>query len=382
MGQSNIAAGATIGSNHNSRANDNEIQAGRGFWPGLCTSVKHSCRFASFILLSKADYPAELDIPLPFSLLNDNPAKDQLEVMPAFWWMYNMYALARNSGKYKSRDKRKNKIQNIEYEALAPDTVEEIFKACRLLEIWTAKAWLHNNNLLEIKPDDELVEIGRELLLNSEDKIKTLEVLGENMERSNRKVVIIKVYNAYHAYRDMLCYYGAKNLMIYLASDSKIKFASIYSSMRGPRIDKWVNFGGQLIPEKDADQLRADISSGKLGSWSEIHNRYNELWEKYSFEKQKHAYATLCELLGTDKLTKEQWISILDKSVHIQEFVSDQVYISRKKDFDNKFRQATFRNREEMTASIGTIEENSFVKQVRQETKEYINSVAEIKNRE
>ena len=63
MGQSNIAAGATIGSNHNSRANDNEIQAGRGFWPGLCTSLKHSSRFASFVLLSKADYPAELDIP-------------------------------------------------------------------------------------------------------------------------------------------------------------------------------------------------------------------------------------------------------------------------------------------------------------------------------
>jgi len=31
MGQSNVAAGATIGSNHNSRSNDNEIQAGRGF---------------------------------------------------------------------------------------------------------------------------------------------------------------------------------------------------------------------------------------------------------------------------------------------------------------------------------------------------------------
>jgi NDP-sugar pyrophosphorylase family protein len=142
MGQSNVAAGATIGSNHNSRANDNEIQAGRGFWPGLCTSVKHSCRFASFTLLSKADYPSELDIPLPFSLLNNNTSIDQLEVMPAFWWLYNMYALARNSGKYKSRDKRKHKIQNIEFEALAPDTIEEIFNACRLLEIWTAKAWL------------------------------------------------------------------------------------------------------------------------------------------------------------------------------------------------------------------------------------------------
>jgi hypothetical protein len=74
MGQSNMAAGATIGSNHNSRANDNEVQAGRGFWPGLCTSIKHSCRFASFTLLAKGDYPCELDIPLPFALVNNNPA--------------------------------------------------------------------------------------------------------------------------------------------------------------------------------------------------------------------------------------------------------------------------------------------------------------------
>ncbi len=57
MGQSNLAAGAVIGSNHNSRTKDNEVQAGRGFWPGSCTSVKHSSRFASFTLLAKADYP-------------------------------------------------------------------------------------------------------------------------------------------------------------------------------------------------------------------------------------------------------------------------------------------------------------------------------------
>ncbi|HET7838224.1 MAG TPA: DUF4954 family protein, partial [Rectinemataceae bacterium] len=59
-GQSNMAAGATIGSNHNSRANDGEIEAGRGFWPGLSTSVKHSSRFASFCLLAKADYRYEM----------------------------------------------------------------------------------------------------------------------------------------------------------------------------------------------------------------------------------------------------------------------------------------------------------------------------------
>ncbi|HRN57414.1 MAG TPA: DUF4954 family protein, partial [Agriterribacter sp.] len=51
MGQSNMAAGATIGSNHNSRSPDGELIAGRGFWPGLCVSLKHNSKFASFNIL-------------------------------------------------------------------------------------------------------------------------------------------------------------------------------------------------------------------------------------------------------------------------------------------------------------------------------------------
>ena len=144
MGQSNMAAGATIGSNHNSRATDGEIVASRGFWPGLCSSVKHSSRFASFTLLSKADYPNEMDIRLPFCLVSNNVAKDELHLMPAYWWMYNMYALARNTSKYQKRDKRKRKIQNIEFETLAPDTVEEIIEGRKLLEVWVAKAYLRS----------------------------------------------------------------------------------------------------------------------------------------------------------------------------------------------------------------------------------------------
>ena len=382
LGQSNMAAGATIGSNHNSRANDNEIQAGRGFWPGLCTSVKHSCRFASFVLLSKADYPAELDITLPFSLLNNNTAKDQLEILPAFWWLYNMYALARNTWKFHKRDKRKNKVQNIEFDSLAPDTVEEIFNALRLLEIWTAKAGLRSKgDLTDDKNELELAQIGRELLMGPEDKIIGLEVFGENMEKSNRKVLIHKVYKAYHAYRDMLHYYAIKNLLAYLKINPDATFLSMCDELKCKSESKWVNLGGQLIPEKDADQIRADIGSGKMTRWIEIHNRYDTLWENYPFEKQKHAFATLCEILETDKPTKEQWIFSLDKAINIQEFIRDQVYISRKKDFDNPFRKATYRNMDEMTAAIGTIEDNSFVKQVRNETEDFKKLVEEIKNR-
>jgi hypothetical protein len=103
MGQSNIAAGATIGSNHNSRSPDGEIIAGRGFWPGLCVSLKHNSIFASFTILAKGDYPAELYIPVPFSLISNDVANDKLVIMPGYWFMYNMYALQRNSWKYADR---------------------------------------------------------------------------------------------------------------------------------------------------------------------------------------------------------------------------------------------------------------------------------------
>ncbi|NQV17184.1 MAG: DUF4954 domain-containing protein, partial [Armatimonadetes bacterium] len=82
-----------------------------------------------------------------------------------------------------------------------------------------------------------------------------------------------------------------------------------------------------------------------------------------------------------DNLTKEQWISSLNKAKEVQNFISDQVYLSRKKDFENPFRQATYRSMAEMTAAIGTIEDNSFVKQVQDETKDFKKLIEEIKKR-
>ncbi|MBC8384842.1 MAG: DUF4954 family protein [Candidatus Cloacimonetes bacterium] len=382
LGQSNLAAGATIGSNHNSRANDNEIQAGRGFWPGLTASVKHSCRFTSFTLLAKGAYPAELDITLPFSLLNNSESKNQLEILPAFWWLYNMYALARNSWKFHKRDSRKIKIQNIEFDHLAPDTIEEIITARRLLEIWTAKASLLNKgDSIENKDENELIAIGKKLLSGTKEQTKNLEVLGENMEKSNRKVVILKFHEAYNAYEEMMHFYAVKNLIEFLNSNSKADFSSLKKVLANRRETDWENIGGQLITKKEVEQLRQDIGSGKLTSWNAIHDRYDELWNAYPLQKQKHAYAVLCEIIGTDRPTKEQWISALDRAVEIQEFINDQVYLSRKKDFDNPFRQATYRNMEEMTAAIGTIEDNSFVHQVRKETEDFKILVTKMKKR-
>ncbi len=383
MGQSNMAAGATIGSNHNSRATDGEIVASRGFWPGLCSSVKHSSKFASFTLLSKADYPSELNIMLPFCLVNNNTAKNELEIMPAYWWMYNMYAIARNTSKYQSRDKRLRKVQNIEFETLAPDTVEEIIEGRKLLEVWVAKAYLRKKGENPEKYEYyDLRDCGKNLLDNESETVKKLEVFGEHMEKGKRKVRILKPLEAYHAYGDMITYYAVNTLMRYLEAHPELDMEAIVNSMRGKRLRKWINLGGQTMPEEDVDQLRADIRDGKLNTWDEIHHRYDELWKNYQAEKLHHAYFALMFLYKdeTDVLSKEMWHENLDKAIRIQHFICDQVYESRKKDYENEFRTATFRNEDEKIAVIGKIEDVKFVKQIREETEKFVALIQKYKN--
>jgi len=399
MGQSNLAAGATIGSNHNSRANDGEIQAGRGFWPGLCTTLKHSCRFASFVLLAKGDYPAELDIPLPFALVSDDVAHNRLLVTPGYWWLHNMYALARNTWKFQTRDKRAIKTQKIEFDFLAPDTAEEMFRAMGLLELWTAKASRVKSGesraeSLALDPQlstldsrlstlnsrlSTLNSLGRRLLLESEDQTAGLEILGENMENSCRNVVIHKVRQGYHAYRQMLHYYAVKNLLGYMKADPGATLASMAERLAGPRERDWLNLGGQLVPAADLDRLLAAIKAGKYRSWPEIHAAYDGLWAIYPLQKQRHAFATLLGLLGAEELTAEAWNCAMDEAVRIQEYIRDQVFLTREKDYRNRFRQTTFRNAAEMRAVIGSAENNTFVKLVRKETEEFRALVQSVK---
>jgi len=383
MGQSNMAAGATVGSNHNSRANDGEIQAGRGFWPGLCTTLKHSSRFASFVLLQKGDYPAELDIPLPFSLVDNDVARDRLTVTPAFWWLYNMYALAHNSAKFQTRDKRKTKVQHIEFDYLAPDTVEELFTAMRLLEIWTARAHLKANPQRRDGQagDDGLAKMGRTLLLDTPEITEKLEIRGERMEKSSRPVVILKARRGYLAYRDMILYYAVKNILAWLSAHPHSTLAAMAKALKGTRQRQWVNMGGQLVPAVDVDKLRADIRRGKISSWDDVHRRYDSLWERYPRDKQHHAYASLCGLLGTAELSAKQWRAACDEAARIQQYVCDSVYESRKKDYDNPFRQNTFRNVREQKAAIGTAEDNSFVKQIREETRLFAAAIRKAKKK-
>ncbi len=209
-----------------------------------------------------------------------------------------------------------------------------------------------------------------------------MEILGEHVEASHRKVVIVKVREGYHAYRQMLHYYAVKNLLAYLQSEPRATLRSMHEALAGPRQRQWDNLGGQLIPLPEVIKLISGIKAGKPGSWPEIHRAYDELWAAYPLEKQRHAYGTLLALLGVESLTPALWRAALDEAMQIQEYIRDQVFLTRQKDYENPFRRATYRNAEEMRAVVGTAEDNSFVKLVRGETETFRNAVSAAKQRE
>ncbi len=366
-GQSNLAAGCTIGSNHNSRANDGEIEAGRGFWPGLSTSLKHSSRFASYVLLSKGDYPSELDIPLPFCLVNENPGKDRIELIPAYWWMYNLYALLRNESKFAARDKRITKVQVVEFSPFAPDTAEEIFRARILLEEWagTAAVLAEGGDATALRPD-ALRERGRVLLSGPEDG--KIQVHAYGVENSTRPVLVLKPGRAWKAYRRMLHWYAVREILGYFESRPEMTVEDAAEALEGPRERAWENLGGQIAPSRKVEALIAEIRSGALGSWEKIHTAYGRLAAEYPVDKARHAWATLRDLEGWPSLGRREVSKALELLEEGSRYVEEQVYLSRAKDYANPFRRATFRNPEELRAVCGSPEANPFVGATKEET--------------
>ncbi len=379
QGQTNLAAGATVGSNHNSRANDGEVLAGRGFWPGLCTSVKHPSAFASYVLLAKGAYPAEMHVSLPFSMVSNNEAEGRLELIPAFWWLYNMYALARNGEKYLSRDRRVTQVQHIEFDTFAPDSMEEALSARGLLEEWTAKAYIRSRggDVSGIDPETLRAQ-GREILGGDAGLADSLEVLGEGIEKSSRKVVIRHACKAYHAYGDMIVHYAMLNVLRYLESRPGASLSSLSPLSGGERCRVWVNLGGQLVKEEDVDALRADIRSGALPDWASIHARYDGLWSRYGEDKLSHALQSLAAYYGVASLDAECWRRAIADEERILHHIDEQVYLTRRKDYLDQFRRAVCRNGEEMLASVGPLEDNSFILQTRRRTEERLNALSKL----
>ncbi len=363
MGQSNIAAGVTIGSNHNSRAADGEIVAGRGFWPGLCVSLKHNSKFATYTLIAKGDYPNELNIPLPFSLVSNDEAENKLVIMPAYWFMYNMYALARNAHKYIDRDMRTDKTQLIEYDYLAPDSINEIFIAIALLKKFTAIA-VEKNNFK--KNEEDLLEAGRLILEDPKTDLKNFQINAYGFENNNRPTQLIKVKEAYSIYKQLIIFYGINQLVNHISIAGISSLESLLGSLPSqPLRLEWQNVGGQLLPNNEVTNLFENIKKSNITSWKEVHLFYRRNSELYEVQKLQHGFAALLEIL---KITSNEFSSglfknLLQQSINTKEWMVQHIYNSRAKDYQNTFRKMLYENDKEMEEVLGNLDDNIFIKE-------------------
>jgi len=402
-GQSNIAAGATIGSNHNSRAPDGEIEAGRGFWPGLCTSLKHSSKFASFCLLSKGDYRYELNIPFPFSLIDNDYRHDRLVINPAYWWTSNLYALMRNESKFKSRDKRMDKRLNFEYSPFAPDTAQECLAAMALLEELTgesaskqaASGTIADPTLEKLirseiqqrtadeKPRDAAGQkmiyrkIGRAIILNASDDLP-FAVRASSMEHSDRECIIYKPVRAWHAYREILLWFAMRTISDYalargIGSNAYEALAIELAADTWICADTtWENIGGILVSDARLNLLLEKTEQGMYPTWAEFHQEYKSLSEIYPLDKARYAWAIL-QILNQpsqdseetaekpDSVPRKVLIKALLEAEKLCSSIEAGVTSSRAKDYSNPFRLATYRSKAEMDAVLGRLEENPFI---------------------
>jgi hypothetical protein len=332
MGQSNIAAGATIGSNHNSRSADGEIIAGRGFWPGLCVSLKHNSKFASFCILAKGDYPFEMNIKFPFCLVSNDVTNNKLVLMPGYWFLYNMYALERNAWKFEDRDKRTEKIQRLEFNYLAPDTINEMFTAIEILS--KSKVDKNGNALIT------------------------------GVENSQRKTEVVKVKQVLELFKELISFYGIIQLLKQIKSNEFSSFEELKKSIP-VKISRseWKNIGGQLIPLAEVENLKNKIKENKINSWSEVHDFYRVAGNEYEKTKLVHAYSSLLEIenITSKQFTLEYFKKLLQRSVETKTWMSKGIYDSRAKDYSNPFRKMVYENKDEMNAVVGKIEDNQFI---------------------
>ncbi len=374
LGQSNIAAGATIGSNHNSRSPDGEIYAGRGFWPGLCSDFKHNSKFASFVLVSKGSYQHELNITYPFSLVAFKAEQEPIHIIPAYWFLFNMFAIARNNYKFKKRDKRVQKVQHIETDPLAPDAMQEVLVALDRLILLTRDYLkrISEENVLSARTEQEELQAAKDYLHQNTEADFTLFDLQAQKKYG---ATIFKPVKAYKEYRKILKYFAARSIIEYCKSNGYEKFSRevLEKIEKISLFTEWTNAGGQIIPTIKINQLCEKIKSGQINSWNEIHSYYDSCQKNYELYKCRYALYILEKLYTRPILefSSEIFQDIIDDVTIVStDMYRDSIY-SRQKDYTDPFRAMTYENQEEMTAVLGTIDDNDFLHILRAQTESF-----------
>lgn len=139
-GKGNVGYGANVGSNHTSKAPDQEIWPGEGTFFGLGVNIKFPSDFtlAPYSIIATAVNALPQKVTFPFSLINSpaetvadlSPAYN--EIMPAWVLSDNIFTVKRNEGKYRKRNKARR--SEFDFEVFRPDIMDLVMRARGSLE--------------------------------------------------------------------------------------------------------------------------------------------------------------------------------------------------------------------------------------------------------
>jgi hypothetical protein len=173
---------------------------------------------------------------------------------------------------------------------------------------------------------------------------------------------VAKIHRAYQIFGDLLQYHAAKEWVATCNRNPDQQPLDLLNKTlaNATAIQTWDNIGGQLIPSGAVADLKADIKSGKINRWSEVHAFYENQAALYPDQKFENA---LNGLLKVNPAAIENIPTWLTKAVDTSRFLTEGIEKSRSKDYQDPFRLAMFGNAKELEAVIGDLNNNEFIQQ-------------------
>jgi hypothetical protein len=120
-----------------------------------------------------------------------------------------------------------------------------------------------------------------------------------------------------------------------------------------------------MILADEMEKLKKNIKSDKIKNWDDVHRFYEMQGDNYEKDKTTHALSSLMELLQikSKDFTPAFFKSLLKDSMAIKKWMTENIEVSRAKDYSSTFRKMMYENDEEMNQVIGKLDDNSFIKE-------------------
>lgn len=201
-GKGNLGYGANVGSNHTSKAPDQEVWCGEGTFFGLGTNIKFPSDFTDspYSIIASGVNALPQRIEMPFSLINtaahrfDGVSPAYNEIMPGWVLSDNIYTVRRNEGKYKKRNKARRSA--FVFDVFRPDIIEKMIES--------------RNRLRSVKEQKKVYTD------------KDVKGLGKNYMLNESRLIGIDAFNFYIEYYALK---GLKDVVAALVADKKAKDA-------------------------------------------------------------------------------------------------------------------------------------------------------------